>query len=77
MSQFVTETSIKHGHLELDNIPFTDDIIVKVIIIPQDERVLFKPFEDLITRARGCLKGTGFSSQHFKQLKQAEKELER
>jgi hypothetical protein len=34
MSQFVTETHIKNGHLELNNIPFTEDIVVKVIVIP-------------------------------------------
>lgn len=34
MSQFVTETSITHGHLELNNIPFADNIAVKVIIVP-------------------------------------------
>ena len=35
MSQFVAETSITNGHLELRNIPFANDIPVKVIIIPQ------------------------------------------
>jgi len=35
MSQFVTETHIKNGHLELNNVPFTDDIEVKVIVIPK------------------------------------------
>ncbi len=33
MSQFITETSITNGHLELSNIPFENDIPVKVIII--------------------------------------------
>jgi hypothetical protein len=35
MSQFVTEASIRNGHLELNNIPFTDNIEVKVIVIPK------------------------------------------
>ena len=35
MSQFVTETLITKGHLELNNIPFTDNVSVKVIIIPK------------------------------------------
>jgi hypothetical protein len=35
MSQFVVETSVKNGHLELNNIPFADNIEVKVIIIPK------------------------------------------
>jgi hypothetical protein len=35
MSQFVAETSITNGHLELKNIPFVNDIPVKVIVIPK------------------------------------------
>ncbi len=35
MSQFVTETSIINGHLELHNIPFADNLPVKVIVIPK------------------------------------------
>ena len=35
MSQFVTETSIADGHLELNNIPFANNVPVKVIIIPK------------------------------------------
>ena len=37
MNQFVTETSIINGHLELNNIPFANDIHVKVIVIPKVE----------------------------------------
>jgi hypothetical protein len=37
MSQFVAETSITNGHLELNNIPFANDIHVKVIVIPKAE----------------------------------------
>lgn len=35
MNQFVTETSITNGHLELNNIPFANNVPVKVIIIPK------------------------------------------
>ncbi len=37
MSQFVAETSITNGHLELNNIPFANNMHVKVIIIPKVE----------------------------------------
>ena len=37
MSQFVAETSITNGHLELDNIPFANNVPVKVIVIPKAE----------------------------------------
>lgn len=39
MRQFVTETSIQHGHLELHNIPFADNVTVKVIVIPKVELI--------------------------------------
>jgi hypothetical protein len=38
---------------------------------------LLKPVDDAISLAKGCLKGTGCSSQRFMQLKQAEKDVER
>lgn len=37
MRQFVAETSVINGHLELKNIPFADNIHVKVIVIPKAE----------------------------------------
>lgn len=37
MSQFVAETSIMNGHLELNNIPFANNMHVKVIVIPKAE----------------------------------------
>lgn len=46
-------------------------------IIEVQEGILLKPVDDAISLAKGCLKGTGFSSQRFAQLKQEEKELER
>ncbi len=35
MTQFVTEASITNGRLELNNVPFENDIPVKVIVIPK------------------------------------------
>lgn len=35
MSQFVAETSIINGHLELNNLPFANNVHVKVIVIPK------------------------------------------
>lgn len=37
MSQFIAETSIMNGHLELNNIPFANNMHVKVIVIPKAE----------------------------------------
>ncbi|KPA18240.1 hypothetical protein MHK_001536 [Candidatus Magnetomorum sp. HK-1] len=35
MGQFVTETSVLNGRLELNNIPFSNNAAVKIIIIPK------------------------------------------
>lgn len=35
MSQFVIETRVKKGHLEVNNVPFSDETAVKVVIIPK------------------------------------------
>jgi hypothetical protein len=35
MSQYITETTIKKGAVEIYNIPFPNDTDVKVIIIPK------------------------------------------
>jgi hypothetical protein len=37
MSQFVTEASVTNGCLELRNIPFANNMHVKVIVIPKAE----------------------------------------
>ncbi len=46
-------------------------------IVETKEGVLLKPVKDVISLAKGCLKGFGFSSERLMQLKQEEKELER
>lgn len=35
MRQFVMETSVKKGHLELNNVPFSDETEVKIVVIPK------------------------------------------
>ncbi len=35
MTQFVAEASITNGRLELSNVPFENDVNVKVIVIPK------------------------------------------
>ena len=37
MSQFVAETSVTNGHLELNNVPFDNNMHVTVIVIPKAE----------------------------------------
>lgn len=35
MSQFIVETRVKSGHIEVDNIPFSDETDVRIIVIPK------------------------------------------
>lgn len=35
MRQFVIETRVKKGHLELNNVPFSDETEVKIVVIPK------------------------------------------
>lgn len=35
MSQFIVETRVKRGHVEVDNIPFSDETDVRIIVIPK------------------------------------------
>ncbi|MBF0451299.1 MAG: hypothetical protein HQK75_11395 [Candidatus Magnetomorum sp.] len=35
MGQFIADTSISNGRLELNNIPFSNNVAVKIIIIPK------------------------------------------
>ncbi len=59
MSQFVTETFIRNGHLELNNIPFTDNIEVKVIVIPKVDfsKMSFPEIWDITQGIKGKLSG--------------------
>ncbi len=49
----------------------------EVELIETQEGILLKPLEDTIKNARGCLKGSCFSSERYMRLKKEEKELER
>ena len=35
MNSYSIDTQIKNGHLELNNVPFSNDIDVRVLIIPK------------------------------------------
>ncbi len=37
MGQFVTEASVTNGRLELKNVPFANNMHVKVVVIPKAE----------------------------------------
>ena len=46
-------------------------------LLETKEGILLKPVGDTIKMARGCLKGSHFSSKKYMRLKKEEKELER
>jgi hypothetical protein len=35
MTQYTTDTHVKNGHLELNNIPIADNIEVRVCVVPK------------------------------------------
>ena len=57
MSQYVAETSIINGHLELHNIPFANNMQVKVVVIPNAElsRMSFPKIWEPIRAIQGNL----------------------
>lgn len=57
MPQFVMETRIKKGHLELNNVPFSDETEVKIIVIPKVNltRMSFPEIRKLTESIRGNL----------------------
>ena len=57
MAQFVAETSIKHGQLTLDKIPFKDNTKVKVVLIPKVElsQMSFEKAQELTRKIKGNL----------------------
>ena len=57
MAQFVAETSIKHGQLALDKIPFKDNTKVKVVLIPKVElsQMSFEKAQELTRKIKGNL----------------------
>ncbi|MEK7726962.1 MAG: hypothetical protein AAB354_01050 [candidate division KSB1 bacterium] len=57
MSQFITETRIAKGRLELSNMPFLDDTEVKVFVIPKVDlaRASFRAAQKLTRGMKGNL----------------------
>ena len=57
MAQFVVETSIKHGQLALDKIPFKDNTSVKVVLIPKVElsQMSFEKAQESTRKIKGNL----------------------
>jgi hypothetical protein len=54
MSQFVTEASVTNGCLELRNIPFANNMHVKVIVIPKADLSLMS-FPQIWESSNGIL----------------------
>ncbi len=57
MEQFVVETRIKNGHIELNNIPFPNDTEVKIITIPKTnlKKLSFNEVQQLTESIKGNL----------------------
>ena len=57
MRQFVVETRVKKGHIELNNIPFSDETEVKIIVIPKVNltKISFPEIRELTKSIRGDL----------------------
>lgn len=53
MNQYTTDTKIKNGHLEIDNIPLPNNSPVKVIIIPMTN---LKKLQKSLLKARDLTK---------------------
>ncbi len=55
MSQYITETKIREGGVELHNIPIPNDTDVKVIIIPKVDidKLLYTKAAELTKSIRG------------------------
>jgi len=57
MYQVTRDAQIKNGHLELNNLPFSDDAAVKVIILPKAnlEKMSFAQAQTLTQSIQGNL----------------------
>ncbi len=57
MSQFVIDTRVKKGHLEVNNVPFSDETEVKVVIIPKVDvsKMSFPEIQRLTKSIKGNL----------------------
>lgn len=57
MNQFVTDSKITQGHLELDNIPFPDNSEVRIFIVPKPDlsNMSFKKIQQMTKTIQGNL----------------------
>ena len=57
MNQYSTDTYIKNGRLELNNLPFPDNVRVKIFIIPKVDlsRMSFNRIRKITESIRGNL----------------------
>jgi len=66
MYQVTKEAHIKNGHLELNNLPFSDDAAVKVIIIPKVnfEKMSYAKIQSLTKTISGNLSDDIIRERH-------------
>ena len=72
MEQVIMETSALKLPSEFAKKIGTKRVMIRIV----DEGLLLVPVKIMPQRARGMLKGTGFSTERFLVQKQADKELE-
>jgi len=72
MQQMIIETSTLALPKEYANKIGTVQVMLKEV----NEGILLTPVKTAPRRPRGILKGTGFSTERYFELKQADKELE-
>ena len=67
MNQFVADTRIIKGHLELNDIPFSDNMEVKVIVIPKIklEKMSFLKVQKLTKGIKGNLADDIIDERNF------------
>ncbi len=66
MHQLTIETRVKHGQLQLNNMPFADDTEVKVVIIPKVnvEKMSFAKIQALTQPISGNLSDEIIRERH-------------
>jgi len=66
MHQLTIETRVKHGQLQINNIPFVDDTEVKVIVIPKVnvEKMSFEKIQALTQAISGNLSDEIIRERH-------------
>ena len=66
MHQLTIETRVKHGQLQINNIPFVDDTEVKVVVIPKVnvEKMSFEKIQALTQAISGNLSDEIIRERH-------------